>query len=376
MEFNKKEMDITFEKFLKHSTIVINQRRMNSSNRVNSSYKKKIFQEIKSIFDLDPDISLENFTRNYIKRIHSPVVCKENVVKMVYLLIFETEINSAKDIEIQVNTIIDIVKKLEENELPLPKKYLIEKLKKMKKIKLVKPRKTDISNKLSSSIVEFQNSKELDTKSAVKLINLMIKFMKSSVEDKEKSEKLSLFCQALEDKVLNPENKKNSQKLYSFVENVILNLKKLRKETGLEEDYKTVSNCINTCKNIRDESMPEKEKFKQIEKNRKNKSHNKESLKHFFDIQKSTIAQANEIINQAGGMNPITESELPKFKNCEKFLKKASSSENLDEEIFNSYVEEMQNETKRVISERLKKSTFGAKAPSSQKILSEILNLF
>lgn len=375
MEFNKKEMDITFEKFLKHSTIVINQRRMNSSNRVNSSYKKKIFQEIKSIFDLDPDISLENFTRNYIKRIHSPVVCKENVVKMVYLLIFETEINSAKDIEIQVNTIIDIVKKLEENELPLPKKYLIEKLKKMKKIKLIKPRKTDISNKLSS-IAEFQNSKELDTKSAVKLINLMIKFMKSSVEDKEKSEKLSLFCQALEDKVLNPENKKNSQKLYSFAENVILNLKKLRKETGLEEDYKTVSNCINTYKNVRDESMPEKEKFKQIEKNRKNKSHNKESLKHFFDIQKSTIAQANEIINQAGGINPITESELPKFKNCEKFLKKASSSENLDEEIFNSYVEEMQNETKRVISERLKKSTFGAKAPSSQKILSEILNLF
>ena len=105
MEFNKKEMDITFEKFLKHSTIVINQRRMNSSNKVNSSYKKKIFQEIKSIFDLDPDISLENFTKNYIERIHRPVICKENVVKMVYLLIFETKINSAKNIEIQVNTI-------------------------------------------------------------------------------------------------------------------------------------------------------------------------------------------------------------------------------------------------------------------------------
>ena len=99
-------------------------------------------------------------------------------------------------------------------------------------------------------------------------------------------------------------------------------MKKLRKETGLEEDYKTVSNCINTCKNIRDESMPEKEKFKQIEKNRKNKSHNKESLKHFFDIQKLTIDEANEIIKQTDNIKPIDINELPKFKNCEKFLKK------------------------------------------------------
>lgn len=277
MEFDKKEIDMIFEKFLKDSAAVINWRRQNPISKVNPSYKNRIFLELKYLFDLDADLSMNNFKINFIKKVYTSKTCKENIIKMLYFFIFNDEINSKEDIENKVNDIINLVKKMKDSDLPLPKSYLIEKLKKMKMIKLVKTNPDDIASQADDDIVN--------------------------------------------------------------------------------------------------ELLTEKEKFKQIEKNRKDKSHNKDSLKHFYELQKSTIDNANEIINQADGIKPITESELKKLKKCENFLKK-SSDEDLSEKTFDSYVKEMRNEVKKVISERLKKSTFGTKAPSSKKVLAKILDLF
>lgn len=381
MEFNKKEMDITFDKFLKNSAIIIDKRHRSNMKKINPSYQGKTFEEMKNIFDLDVNLEISTFKTKYIKKDHPTEICKENVIKMIYLLIFKTQINSKKDLEIEVNNIINIVKKLENDALPFPKKYLVEKLKKMKKIKLSKPIEANISIKLDNSLNTFEKNTELNTKKAKAVIDLMTEFMGSNLEDKQKSEKLDHLCKILTEKISNSENKENSQNLYKFSENIIPNLKKLRTEITLEKNYKKeyyekVTNCIENCKKIQNELMSEKEKFKQIEKARKNSSHNKESLQHFFEIQKSTIAQANKIINQIKYIKPIDESELPKLKNCEKFLNRPSSTENLKKEIFDSYVEEMEKETKNIISGRLKQTMFGEKAPSSQKILSEILKLF
>lgn len=277
MEFDKKEIDMIFEKFLKDSATVINWRRLNPINKVNPSYENRIFLELKYLFDLDANLSMNNFKINFIKKVYTSKTCKENIIKMIYFFIFKDEINSKEDIENKVNDIINLVKKMKDSDLPLPKSYLIEKLKKMKMIKLVKTNPGDMLNQTDDDIVN--------------------------------------------------------------------------------------------------ELLTEKEKFKQIEKNRKDKSHNKDSLKHFYELQKSTIDNANEIINQAEGIKPITESELKKLKKCENFLKK-SSDEDLSEKTFDSYVKETRNEVKKVISERLKKSTFGAKAPSSKKVLAKILDLF
>lgn len=381
MEFNKIEMNIIFEKFLKNSAVIINKRHRSTIKKVNPSYKKKVFEEIKNIFDLDPNLEISTFKTKYIKKDHFPETCKENVVKMIYLLVFKTEINSEKSLEIEVNNIIDIVKKLEKDDLPFPKKYLIEKLKKMKKIKLSKPIQANISMKLTNNLDTFERSTKLSTQKAKILIDLMAEFMESNLEDKQKSEKLDHFCKILTEKISNSENKKNSQKLYSFTENIVPNLKELKttiisEKNYKKEDYENVINCIENCKKIQNELMSEKEKFKQIEKTRKNNSHNKESLRHFLEIQKLTIAQANKIISQINYIKPINENELPKLKNCEKFLNRPSSTENLEKEIFDSYVKEIEKETKHIISQRLKQSIFGTKAPSSQKILSEILKLF
>lgn len=376
MEFNKKEMDITFEKLLKDSAIVINQRRGNSMKKVNSSFKKKILKEIKNIFDLDAELDLNTFKRDYINKKHSPTICKENLIKNLYLFIFKSDINDKKDIETQVNNIINFIKKMEDSDLPLPKKYLTEKLKKLKEIKLIKTSTKDLSSQLNSELETFKNNPGLDTENTEKIIDLMIdEHLKPNVDYNQRSEKLEYFCKTLTNKLLNPENQENTPEFYAFIENIIPKLINLYDSTGIEKDYKTVKDCISIFRKVRRTFRPETEKFKKIEEKRKIKSHNRESLNHFFDIQKLTIDEANEIIKQTDNIKPIDINELPKFKNCEKFLKK-SSSENIDEEIFDSYVKETRDEIKKVIYERSKQSAFGAKVPSSDKILSEILNLF
>ena len=44
--------------------------------------------------------------------------------------------------------------------------------------------------------------------------------------------------------------------------------------------------------------------------------------------------------------------------------------------LLEDYIKNNRNRKIKVISERLKKSTFGAKAPSSKKVLTKILDLF
>ena len=66
MEFDKKEIDVIFEKFLKDSATVINWRRQNPINKVNPSYENRIFLELKYLFDLDANLSMNNFKINFI----------------------------------------------------------------------------------------------------------------------------------------------------------------------------------------------------------------------------------------------------------------------------------------------------------------------
>lgn len=382
MEFNKKEMDITFEKLFKYSVVAINQRRGSSKIRVNFSYKKRIFGYIKTIFDLDPELNLNTFILEIVNKKHTPLACKNNVLKWLYLFIFKTEINNNEDIKNQVDSIINLIKKIDNEDLPLPKKYLTEKFKILKKIKLVKVKNEDLSEQLERELAKFKNDTELDIKSTEKIINLIInEYMKTYLTDEEKSKKIESFCQALTSKLNNPENKNDTQKLYNFTIRIIPKLRILYESTGVETDYKNIKACLSLCRSLRNKSRPESEQFKEIEKRRKMKTHNMESLKDFLEIQKLTIDEANKVIKQAGNENikEIKLEELPKLINCEKFISKnldKNKSKNLDEEIFNSYVEETRNETKKIISERLKQSSYSTKAPSSQKVLSEILDLF
>ena len=382
MEFNKKEMDITFEKLFKYSVVAINQRRGSSKIRVNLAYKKRIFGYIKTIFDLDPELNLNTFILEIVNKKHTPFACKNNLLKWLYLFIFKTEINNNEDIKNQVDSIINLTKKIKNEDLPLPKKYLTEKFKILKKIKLVKVKTEDLSEQLESELAKFKNDTELDIKSTEKMINLIIsECMKTYLTDEEKSKKIESFCQALTSKLNNKENENDTQKLYNFTIRIIPKLRILYESTGVETDYKNIKACLSLCRSLRNKSRPESEQFKEIEKRRKMKTHNMESLKDFLKIQKLTIDEANKVIKQAGNIKEIKLEELPKLINCEKFINKnldknKNKSKNLDEEIFNSYVEETRNETKKIISERLKQSSYSTKPPSSQKVLSEILDLF
>lgn len=376
MEFDKRKTDIAFEKFLKHSAVAINQRRENPLKGVSFSYKTKIFEEIKIIFDMDPNLNISTFKKNYIKRVHLPIACKENIIKMLYLIIFDVEINTKKDLENQIDALISLLKKVKNYDLPMPKKYLTEKFRKLKNIKIIETTENNLSTKLINEIDKFERNDKLDAMATEKLINLLGEYMEIEKNAKEKSENLQSFCQILETKILNYEDQKNSREFYRFVEDTNQKLKTLCTKTDSKEDSETIENCIDNCEEAKYKFMTNKEKFKQLEKNRKNKSHNKESLKHFLELQKSTISQANAIINQTDGISPITESELTKLKNCEDFLEKSNLTENIDKKTFDSYVKEMQNETKKIIAQRLKKSTYGQKKPTSKEILSKILNLF
>lgn len=375
MEFNKKEMDITFEKFLKNSAAVINQRKQNSLKKVNSSYKNKIFLELKYIFDLDSDLSINNFKTNFIKKTHTSKTCKENIIKMIYLLIFKDEIKNKEDIKNKVDDIVDLIKKMKDSDLPLPKSYLIKNLKKLKMIKLVKIKEKDRSSQIESELTKFKNNSKLSVTNITKIIDLLIKHMKTTAKDEEKSEKLEQFCEIFNDKLLNQENQYDPKKFIEFSKNIIPKLEELDSVAGIEKDSNNINLCINTCKSIIDNHSNKKETFEKIQKNREDKSHNKESLQHFYDLQESTIDRANEIINQFEDMEPIDKSKLPKLKKCETFLKE-SSDEDLNKEVFDSYAKEMMDETQKAISKRLQKSKFGTKAPNSKSILSEILDLF
>lgn len=377
MEFNKKEMDITFEKLFKYSVVAINQRRGSPTIQVNLVYKKRILEYIKTIFDLDPELNLNTFISKIVNQKHTPLACKNNVLKWLYLFIFKTEINNNEDIKNQVDSIISLIKKIDNEDLPLPKKYLTEKFKILKKIKLAKVKTKDFSEQLESELTKFENDTELDIKSTEKMINLIIsECMKTYLTDEEKSEKIANFCQALTSKLNNKENENDTQKLYNFTIRIIPKLRILYESTGVETDYKNIKACLSLCRSLRNKSRPESEQFKEIEKRRKMKTHNMESLKDFLEIQKLIIDEANKVIEQNDkNIKKIELNELPKLINCEKFIRK-NKSKNLDEEIFNSYVEETRNETKKIISERLKQSSYSTKPPSSQKVLSEILDLF
>ena len=371
IEFNKKEMDITFEKLLKKSAIVINQRHADPGKNVNLSHKNKIFGYIKTIFDLPPKLTLSKFEKDYIEKgISSSSITLKLIIKRFYSFIFINE--ETDNIKSQVDVIIDLVKTARQKILPLPKKYLIEKLKKFRKIKITKINKNVPSWELTNELNNFIDNKELHIKSTEKMIDLL---MKVDISEDDKSEKIENFCTSLKDKLNDPNNRENTKKLYKFVEDIIPKLKTLYNSTGVESSYKPLKECISLCKQLRPES-----EFKKIEKDRENKSHDRKSLKNEFEMEKLIINNANETIDQVNKLNgtnisEIKVSELPKLKNCEKFLEK-SSSENIDRKIFDSYVKEAKEEIEKVIAEKLKKTMFGTEVPNSKTILNKILDMF
>lgn len=375
-EFNKKEMDIIFEKLLKKSTIVINQRHAHpmasekyekckrpEMKNVNLSYINKIVGYIKKIFDLDPTLALDSFLKGYVEKFYTGY-CKEFVIKKLYLFIFR---NQSTDIKKQVDVIIEHVKNPQiKTRLPLPQKYLIEKLKKFRKIKITKVKKNVslADNKFNNEVAKF-NESNLNIKVTEKMIDLLIRL---DASEETRLNNIVRFCNKLKDQLNGPKNQ-GTQELYKFAESIIPKLKTLYNSTVNCEEIKE---CISLCKQLRPE-------FDKIETEREKKSHDKESLQFEFDMQKSTIDQANSIIEQINKngitkITPIDVEKLPKFKNCKKFLE--NSSENINQGVFGAYVEETKKEVEKVISDKLKQTMFGTKTPNSKAILDKILDLF